>query len=94
MGNAPLHKNIEKFDEKFTVTENCNRCGTCIEVCPVGNIKLKNQKSVWQHHCQRCMACIQWCPTEAIQYGKKTVKRKRYQNPNITAKDIAEGNNK
>ena len=92
-GNASLHKNIEKFDKKFTVTENCNGCGTCSEVCPVGNIKIKNQKPVWQHHCERCMACIQWCPTEAIQYGKKTVKRRRYQNPDITSKDIVKGNN-
>lgn len=92
--NGSIYKNIEKFDEKFTVTENCTGCGICNKVCPVNNIKLEAKKPTWQHHCERCMACIQWCPTEAIQYGQKTVKRKRYHNNDVTAKDIIEGNNK
>lgn len=87
-GNDSMYKNIEKFDEKFTATDNCNGCSVCCDICPVQNIKLKNQKPIWQHHCERCLACIQWCPTEAIQYGQKTIKRRRYHNPNIEAKDI------
>ena len=89
-GNNRLYKNIEKFDEKFTVNENCSGCGICSDICPVQNIKLKNQKPIWQHHCERCMACIQWCSTEAIQYDQKTVNSRRYHNPNVTTKDIVE----
>jgi ferredoxin len=92
-GNNSIYKNIKKFDEKFTVTENCNGCGICRDICPVRNIKLESQKPTWQHHCERCLACIQWCPKEAIQYGQKTVKRRRYHNPDVTVKDIVEGNN-
>ena len=92
-GNNMIYKNIEKFDEKFTVNENCNGCSICSDICPVQNIKLKNQKPIWQHHCERCMACIQWCPSEAIQYDQKTDKRKRYHNPKVTAKDIVRRNN-
>jgi ferredoxin len=92
-GNNSIYKNIKKFDEKFTITENCNGCGICSDICPVQNIKLESQKPTWQHHCERCLACIQWCPTEAIQYGHKTVKRRRYRNPGVTANDIVEGNN-
>lgn len=91
-GNNSIYKNIEKWDEKFTVTEKCNSCGICSEICPVQNIKLENQKPTWQHHCEKCVACIQWCPKEAIQYGKKTVKRRRYRNPHVKARDIVEGN--
>lgn len=91
-GNSSMYKNIEKFDEKFTTTEKCTGCGICSEICPVQNIKLDGQKPGWQHHCERCMACIQWCPKEAIQYGQKTVKRRRYHSPHVKAKDIVEGN--
>lgn len=92
-GNGLIYKNIENFDEKFIVTENCTSCGLCRDICPVQNIKLVNQKPTWFHHCERCMACIQWCPVEAIQYGQKTVERRRYHNPHVTAEDIVEGNN-
>jgi ferredoxin len=91
-GNNMIYKNIEKFDEKFTVNEDCTGCKTCGDICPVRNIEYKNQNPIWQHHCERCMACIQWCPTEAIQYDHKTDKRRRYHNPNITAKEIIERN--
>ena len=89
-GNNMIYKDIEKFDEKFTVNDNCNGCKTCSDMCPVQNIELINQKPIWQHLCERCMACIQWCPTEAIQYDQKTETRKRYHNPNIKAKDMIE----
>lgn len=92
-GNNSMYKNIEKYDEKFTVTEKCTGCGLCSKVCPVQNIKIEDKKPTWHHHCERCLACIQWCPSEAIQYGEKTIERKRYHNPYVTAKDIVEGNN-
>jgi MinD superfamily P-loop ATPase len=34
------------------------------------------------------MACLQWCPVEAIQYGKKTIGRKRYHHPSIAVADM------
>ncbi len=91
-GNNMIYKNIEKFDEKFTINENCNGCSICSDICPVHNITIKTQKPIWLHHCERCMACIQWCPTEAIQYDQKTDKRGRYHNPQVTAKDMVEIN--
>ena len=91
-GNSSIYRNIGKFDEKFKTTENCTSCGLCSDICPVLNITLEDQKPTWHHHCERCMACIQWCPTEAIQYGQKTINRKRYHNPYVTAKDIVGGN--
>lgn len=89
------NRNYDKtaqFVEKFSVTENCTSCSLCTKVCPVQNITLKDQKPAWHDHCEQCLACIQWCPREAIQHGQKTVNRKRYHNPYVTVKDIAEGN--
>lgn len=86
-----LYKNIAKWDEKFFASNKCIGCGQCTKVCPVKNIKIENRHPVWQHHCERCLACIHWCPCEAIQYGKKTIGRRRYHNPNVKVEDIISG---
>ena len=75
-------------DKYFWANDNCNSCGVCRNVCPVANIEMKDGRPVWQHKCEQCMACLQWCPTEAIQWGKKTQRRKRYRNPDVTVQDI------
>lgn len=83
-----LYKGIAQWDEKFKANDKCNGCGLCARVCPVSNIKLEDRHPLWQHHCERCLACIQWCPQEAIEYGKKTIGRRRYHNPTIDVEDI------
>lgn len=84
-----LYKDIAEWDEKFNVTDGkCTGCGLCAKVCPVSNIKFEDQRPFWQHHCERCLACIQWCPCEAIEYGKKTIGRRRYHHPDVKAEDI------
>ncbi len=87
-GNLKFHKNVNDSDELFFADENCNACGTCEEICPVNNIILVDGKPKWQHECQQCLACINYCTEESIQYGKSTIDRKRYRNPEITIKDL------
>ena len=85
------YKFTEGFREKdrdFWANENCINCGLCVKVCPANNIEIKEGKPEWKHNCEQCAACIQHCPKEAIQYGKKTVGRKRYRNPNISIKEL------
>lgn len=86
-----LYKNITEWDEGFLTTGRCTGCGLCAAICPVCNIKIEEQRPVWQHNCERCLACIHWCPCEAIEYGKKTVGRRRYHHPNIKVEDIKRG---
>lgn len=64
--------------DAFSADERCIGCGKCEKLCPLGNIKLKNKKPVWGKDCTHCMACICHCPTEAIEYGKKSVGKRRY----------------
>lgn len=65
----------------FRVKENCIGCGNCVSICPRNNITLKNGRPQWSAECIHCMACISYCPTEAIEYGKKSVGKPRYQCP-------------
>ncbi|MGA1790521.1 MAG: EFR1 family ferrodoxin [bacterium] len=76
------------LDKDFWVNEKCNGCGICAKVCPVNNIKMNEEKPIWQHHCQQCLACLHWCPQEAIEFGKHTPGRKRYRHPEVYMEDM------
>jgi Pyruvate/2-oxoacid:ferredoxin oxidoreductase delta subunit len=65
-------KTIHDADKNFVADERCTSCGTCVAVCPVKNIEIREEKPVWKHHCELCCACIHLCPVEAIRYGPKT----------------------
>ncbi len=79
---------IPKMDRSFWVENTCTGCQVCVKVCPVGNIKLADAKPVWLGRCQQCLACLHWCPEEAIQFGRKTIGRKRYRMPQIQLNDL------
>jgi len=81
-------KKTNNMDEKYYSDEKCNGCGICQQICSVDNIKLVNEKPEWQHRCQTCLACLHYCPQKAIQYGKHTLDRERYNHPHITIKDL------
>ncbi len=83
-----LYKDISALDTAFTVNDSCTNCGLCERICPVENIILTDGKPVWQHHCEHCVACISWCPAKAIEYGEKTISRRRYRNPQIRVDEL------
>ncbi len=87
-----ITKSIYNKDMHYNVSDQCISCGICKDVCPVGNIKLEQNKPVFQHHCEQCMACIQYCPKRAINYKNSTQKRRRYTNPSINSKELAKCN--
>lgn len=62
----------------FAVTDKCNGCGKCAELCPLNNVSIKNGIPTWGKNCTQCSACIAGCPCEAIEYGKKTIGKPRY----------------
>ncbi|OCL26275.1 hypothetical protein U472_09700 [Orenia metallireducens] len=81
-------KQFCKSDKKFFSSDKCNECGICEEVCPTDNIVIKNNNPTWEHNCEQCLACLHWCPQQAIEFGKKTVGRERYQNPFVRLNDM------
>jgi ferredoxin/flavodoxin len=80
--------NPNEKDKNFWTDDKCNGCGICLQVCPANNIKMQEGTPEWQHKCEQCVACMQWCPQKSIQYKKVTVKRGRYNHPDIKAKDL------
>ena len=48
-------------------TEKCTGCESCVEVCPVEAISMKDGKAVVDaDECIDCGQCVDECPTEAI----------------------------
>lgn len=72
----------------FHVTEACNGCGICKNICPVANIELADGKPRWQDRCEQCYACFHWCPQTAVQRGNKTHRQPRYHHPDVTLKQM------
>ncbi|MBQ8803863.1 MAG: EFR1 family ferrodoxin [Tyzzerella sp.] len=67
--------------KKFYSKDTCISCGKCEKVCPLSNVTLVDGKPKWGKDCTHCMACICKCPTEAIEYGKASQGKPRYQCP-------------
>ena len=67
--------------DPFTVSDKCIGCGKCVDACVLGNVALQDGKPVWGQNCTHCMACICGCPVEAIEYGRMSKGKRRYQAP-------------
>ena len=69
-------------DKKFHVKEEqCVKCGTCVSVCPIGNMDGgKGILPSWKHtgDCLTCFACYHHCPQHAIEFGRQTKKKGQY----------------
>lgn len=85
------YKISEGETKKYHIANNCNGCGTCVKVCPTGNIKLNVEKPVFGTKCLSCLACTQNCPQNAIRMdGEKSTAR--FRNRNISLEEIVDAN--
>ena len=49
--------------------DKCIGCGTCVQDCPLGAIRLKKKKATVNEQCSHCGACVRVCPEEALSLG-------------------------
>lgn len=73
---------LPRSAKKYRVDANCNSCGECAEMCPVGNITMKGERPVWGNECEICLRCVNYCPQGAIQLMNSSGKR-RYKEPSF-----------
>ena len=71
---------VKKFyyktkDKNITEVERREKSIIENEFC---SLEIKDGRPVWNGNCTHCMACICNCPVEAIEYGKKSVGKRRY----------------
>jgi len=53
--------------------DKCVGCGTCVQDCPLGAIRLKRKKAVIDDRCSQCGACMRVCPEEAIRADDRSL---------------------
>jgi len=83
----PLFNKMNMSTKRFYADDKCIGCGLCENVCNTNTISVKG-KPIWGKECTQCLACINLCPVQAIQYGKNTKSKGRYQNSNIDIADM------
>lgn len=62
-GNRPYKKAGSGLVPKGN--KDCNKCGLCVEKCPVGAIDKDNPKATDKNVCIGCMRCVAICPQKA-----------------------------
>lgn len=78
----PMFQRFAMSTKPFYATNACIRCGICVDNCLVHTIRLEDLP-VWGKTCTQCLACINRCPVQAIEYGKKTIGKRRYVHPDL-----------
>lgn len=76
--NEGFNKFARSAKPFYSDGDKCNGCGLCAAECPSSSITMIGGRPVWSDKCYLCLRCINSCPQGAIQYGKKTVGRRRY----------------
>jgi ferredoxin len=67
----------------------CDGCGICVEECPVGVIKVQEEKAkIYMDGCIRCALCHDICPQEAVRHDSDKVPERIQANVEMTKKNM------
>jgi len=53
-------------------TDKCDKCGTCISVCPGNALVIEDRLTVSPEKCASCGMCVRVCPFGAIGLKNKS----------------------
>ena len=59
--------NIAEMQNGYFITNKCNGCGNCLEVCPQNCIDTGKTFRIEQNHCLHCGNCFNVCTISAIE---------------------------
>jgi len=74
------HVGAKILGKSMIVDDKCNGCSLCAKSCSTQNIKMVNNKPVFNNKCSLCLSCIYVCPKKAIslKYLKGIVVKEGY----------------
>lgn len=78
--------------QKYTVSDACTGCGTCVKICPAANIRLADGIT-FGDHCEACYACIHNCPQNAIHLPDEQ-SGVRFRNEHVSIAELIRANNR
>ncbi len=63
-----------------TDNDKCIKCGLCVSLCPMNNIKIADGKIIFNDKCTMCYRCFANCPKQAITViGKKVYEQCKFE---------------
>ena len=68
------------YTDKIKISDTCIGCGLCSKNCPMGNLKIENNKAVAGNKCTMCYRCISLCLKQAVTLlGESIVEQCRFE---------------
>lgn len=72
-----FYNKTKNYTDKLKIDkQKCIGCGKCVDLCPMGNISMTDDKAVSGDRCTMCYRCVNNCPKQAITLlGKQVVEQ-------------------
>ena len=82
-------RGVNYFYKRYKVSESCNGCGICAQMCPVSAVTMRDTRPEFSGKCEHCNGCINWCPQKAIGFWGYRPNQARYHHPEITVAQMS-----
>ena len=75
-----FYRKTTGYTDKLKISAACVGCGLCSRECPMGNIRIEENRAVAGDRCTMCYRCISLCPKQAITLlGDEVYEQCRYE---------------
>lgn len=75
-----FRRKTRAYSSDIKISAACVGCGTCVRLCPMGNLNVEGKTAVAGERCTMCYRCISACPAQAITLlGEKVIVQTGYE---------------